>query len=177
MPAPREAGATLLAERLRFQAAGCAGLGSPLYASLLEQAADDLDEEGDVWAVLAGFEGESEWSALALRLMGAIHRIVLLGELPELARHYPSTGGDGDAEAAWPPFKRALAERRDDVRSLVTRGCQTNEVGRSAALLGGFLEVAHRTRLPLRLLELGASAGLNARWDRYRYESIGGGVG
>jgi hypothetical protein len=173
LPPPRE----VLAERLRFQAAGCAGLGSPLYASLLEKSAADLGEEGDVWAVLAGFESESEWSALALRLMGAVHRLVLVGELPELARHYPSTGGDGDAEAAWPHFKSALAERRDDVRGLVTRGCQTNEVGRSAALLGGFLEVAHRTGLPLRILELGASAGLNARWDRYRYESLAGAWG
>lgn len=173
MPAPRE----VLAERLWFQAAACAGLGSPLYASLLEKAAADLGEEGDVWAVLAGFEGESEWSALALRLMGAVHRLVLLGELPALARHYPSTGGDGDAEAAWPHFKRALVERRADVRGLLARGCQTNEVGRSAALLGGFLEVAHRTGLPLRILELGASAGLNARWDRYRYESAAGSWG
>ncbi len=144
---------------------------------MLERAADDLGAEGDVWAVLQGFESESEGSALALRLMGAVHRLVLLGELPELARHYPSTGGDGDLEAAWPHFKGALAERRGDVRDLVGRGCQTNEVGRSASLLGGFLEVAHRTGLPLRILELGASAGLNARWDRYRYESIAGAWG
>src|SRR4029077_13976724 len=102
---------------------------------------------------------------------------VLTGRLPDLARHYPSTGGDGDPEAAWPAFRTALDLHRDEISALVARPCQTNEVGRSAALVGGFLEVAHRTGLPLRILEIGASAGLNLRWDRYRYEARSGGWG
>lgn len=167
MPDPRE----VLAGWVRFQAKGCADLGSPFYAALLESAAEDLESGGAVWDALTGFENESEWSALALRLMGGVHRLVLQGRLPELEPHYPSVGGDGDASAAWPPFRDALREHRQEIRQLVARGCQTNEVGRSAALLGGFLEVAHRARLPLRILEIGASAGLNLRWDRYRYES------
>ena len=50
-------------------------------------------------------------------------------------------------------------------------------MGPVGALLGGFLEVAHRTKLPLRILEVGASAGLNLNWDRYRYESTDGAWG
>ena len=166
-----------LGKRLRRQAAWCSELGSPLYASLLESAADDLELEGPVWEVLSGFEDERGSAALSLRLMAAVHRLVLDDELPELARHYPSTGGDGDAGAAWPAFRQALVDRRDLMRELLRGGCQTNEVGRSAALFGGFLEVAHRTRRPLRIVEIGASAGLNLQWDRYRYESSEGAWG
>jgi hypothetical protein len=167
LPDPRE----VLAGWLRFQAKGCVELGSPFYASLLESAAADLDSGGPVFDALTGFETESERSAVPLRFMGGVHRFVLEGRLPQLEPHYPSVGGDGDAGAAWPAFRDALREHRQEIRRLVARGCQTNEVGRSAALLGGFLEVAHRTGLPLRILEIGASAGLNLRWDRYRYES------
>src|SRR6202035_2932052 len=91
LPAPRE----VLSGRLRFQAKGCAELGSPFYAELLQLAAADLEAGGAVWELLAGYETESEWSALALRFMGAVHRLVLQDRLPELAPRYPSVGGDG----------------------------------------------------------------------------------
>ncbi len=162
-----------LAGRLRWQARGCAVLGSPFYARLLESATSDLEACGPVWDVLSGFEVEDRGSAIALRLLAPIHRKVLSGELPQLDRHYPSTGGDGDATAAWPRFREFLEGNVAWVRRELERPCQTNEVGRSAALLGGFLEVSHRTRKPLRILELGASAGLNLRWDRYHYQSAG----
>ena len=41
---------------------------------------------------------------------------------------------------------------------------------RSLCLIGGFLTVARETGLPLRCLEIGASAGLNLNWDRYAYD-------
>jgi hypothetical protein len=66
-----------------------------------------------------------------------------------------------------------LARKRDELRELVALPVQTNEVGRSAALLFGFLAVAACAPLPLRTLELGASAGLNSNWDRYRYDVEG----
>ena len=166
-----------VAGRLAWQAEWCERLGSPLYAALMLRAAEDARAGGPVWRALEGHEGDPVESMLQLRLMGAVHRLVLEGRAPELARHYPSAGGDGDPDAAWPAFRRLLADRVEQVRTLVGRPVQTNEVGRSAALIGGLLLVVRTTGLPLVLLELGSSAGLNLRLDRFRYEAAAGVLG
>jgi hypothetical protein len=98
-----------------------------------------------------------------LLLLAAVHRMTLEGRLPEAARYYPSLGGRTDVEALWPHFLEAVP------RAVLPVCVQTNEIGRSCALLPGFLEVARRTGLPLRLLEIGASAGLNLRWDYFPF--------
>jgi hypothetical protein len=54
---------------------------------------------------------------------------------------------------------------------------QTNEVRRCTALLPAFLTIARETRLPVELLELGPSAGLNLLVDRYRYRYAAGAWG
>jgi hypothetical protein len=168
--------AASLAARMREQAAACEVMGSPLYARLLEATAADLEADGPSREVLPG-----KLLDTPLRFMAAMHRLVLTGRAPELARHFPSAGGGAGAGAGgdtiggdpWPAFRQALAEHGDEIRSLLDLPCQTNEVGRSVALLGGFLLVARETGLPLALAEIGASAGLNLRWDRYRYKTVG----
>jgi len=163
---------TAVADLLRLQAGWCDRLGSPLYARLLDHAARDVLGGGPVAELLRAHESDTPGSALALRLMGSVHRLVLEGGLPGLAPYYPSVGGRGDGDAAWPEFRSAVERHAGTLAALVARPVQTNEVGRSSALLGGFLLVA-RNGLPLRLLEVGASAGLNLRWDHYRYECGG----
>ena len=159
-------------EHLRWQAEACARLGSLLYGELLSRAAEDAEAGGPI-ARVVGERPASTASALGLRLMGSVHRLVLRGEAPSLARTYPSAGGHADPEAAWPAFLALVEERFDAVNAGLDRPVQTNEVGRAAALVGGFLEVARATGLPLRVFEVGASAGLNLRWDRFFYEARG----
>jgi hypothetical protein len=159
-----------IAAQLAHQTGWFERLGSPLYERLLERLLEDLHARGPVLDVLAGHQDDRRGTLLPLRLMGAIHRFVLEGRAPDLARHYPSVGGDGDAQRAWTALRALLESERDALRELVKRPVQTNEVGRSAALYCGFAWLAQRTALPLSLREIGASAGLNLRWDRFRFE-------
>jgi hypothetical protein len=163
--------AETIAGLLRFQSAACGYVGSPLYEDLLARAADDYERGGPTLRVLEGREDDPKDSALALRLMGAVHRLALTGRAPALARRYAAA--DGDDERTWEAFRATLEDRADELRPLVERPVQTNEVGRCAALLPGFLDVAARTGKPLRMLEVGASAGLNLGWSEYRYEAGG----
>jgi hypothetical protein len=148
-------------------------VGSRFYAGLLERMRDDSAAGGPVRTALSGHEHDriDEWDGF--RLLAGVHRVVLAGDAGELRRHFPSTGGDGDAAAAWPAIRALIASGRAELVEALAHPLQTNAPTRSKALVGAHCLVAERTGLPLRLLELGASAGLNLRVDRFRYEQDG----
>lgn len=159
--------------QLRVGAGACRTMGSPLYDHLLRHAATDCADGGPTWTVLADHVAPGRGDALALRLMAAVHRLVLDRRAPQLATFYPSVGGTGSLDGVWEAFRATLAADLTGTSALVGRPCQTNEVGRSAALAVGFAEVMRETGLPLRLREVGASAGLNLRCDHFRVGGAG----
>ena len=162
-----------LVRALRLQGQFCRSAGSEFTARMLEQAADDVAAGGPVTALLAPWASTPLQAifndAAALRLAAAVHDLALSGEEAELSAGYAAL----DPARAWTAARATIPTQRARLARFMEHEPQTNEVRRSIALLGGFLEVAAETGLPLRIFEIGASAGLNLSWDRYRYE-LGG---
>jgi hypothetical protein len=163
-----------LVEAFRIQARVCAAMGSPFSAGLLERAAADGGAGGPVAQILSPWaEATREVlmkDAAPLRLLGAAHDLALSGEDAALQAAWPSPDRAGDLEGAWAALAGAMRAGPRRFADFVTHEPQTNEARRSVCLLGGFLEAARATGLPLRTWELGASAGLNQLWDLYRYD-------
>jgi hypothetical protein len=134
---------------------------SPLYERVARQWADDED-------ALETVIGWARPTELPIRVFAAVHDLTLREPGLDLASIY--RGGSADP---WPPFRRILLDRRDELATSVReRSIQTNEVGRSAMLVPVFTW-AHQSvgaDRPLALVELGPSAGLNLLFDRYHVE-------
>ena len=153
------------------QAGACAALGSPLTAALCRTLPQGLTD-GPVAARVRNWPGDPSTAAdsLPLRLCGALHALVLTGADAPLAAAYAAGAVPADLLA------RVLDDHADAILSWLDSPPQTNEVARAAALIGAARLLATLNPLPLRLLELGASAGLNLNFDRYHLGAEGAGV-
>ena len=164
-----------LAQAWRKQVTYCDANASPFTARVLEAAWADWQRGGALRELLPDWPGDASVDAVPLRVAGALHSLALDGSDPILASLYPPRRDTFDAQAAPAAIGAALHRHADRVRDYLTGAPQTNEIGRSAVLLGGFARIAVTTELPLSLLEIGASAGLNQLWHRYRYALGDGG--
>ncbi|HQU68025.1 MAG TPA: DUF2332 family protein [Albidovulum sp.] len=147
------------------QAQSCAALGSPFTARLLTLLAERGLPEGPVLDRITGWPGDitSRGASLALRVVGALHGLVLEGRAPGLAAAYPPAEGEGLYERAC----EAILGEAGWINTRLDLPPQTNEVGRSAVPIAAAHWLAAVTGLPMRLSELGASAGLNLNFDHY----------
>jgi hypothetical protein len=157
---------TSLADAWSRQIAWCDDNGSPFTARVLEAAWADRERGGALAGLLPGWPGDAGADAVPLRVAGALHALALSGRDEILAALYPPRRQSGELVSA---VASAMATHRDVIADYLAVAPQTNEIGRSAALLPGFAEIARATGLPLSTFEIGASAGLNQLWHRYRY--------
>lgn len=166
-----------LEDLIEVQRAGCLDNGSALYGDVLEAVADDVRRGGVSARILGPWVDRPFADAVVLRFLAAAHRLVLDGRVPDLAACYPSVGGVPTHDVGR-RFLRVVEDHEVEIAAAMPLGVQTNEPGRSASMLGGFLQAAADTGVDrLRVLEIGASAGLNLRFDAYRYECEDGALG
>ena len=155
----------------RFQAGIARELGSPFVARLCELFAERLGTNGAIATRLAEWPSHESIAKLAvpLRVVGALHALVLEGRNAELAAVFPPSAVEPSDEALWQAVQTSMAAQADFILARLASAPQTNEVRRAAVLLPAFLSIAAQARLPMVLSEVGASAGLNLLWDRFGY--------
>lgn len=165
----------------RAQAEWCRLLGSPFTSLLCALAAERLDRSTPVGEAILSWPGDPDAKAdsVPLRFAGALNGLVRKGRLPELARLYPPNPLP-DGEALWTAIAKALTTAGPDIEPWLDQPPQTNEVARSSILYAGLCWLWAHFPLPMRLYEVGASAGLNLNLDRYAYrfgEDVFGAMG
>lgn len=160
------------------QARWCRGSGAPLTAAVCEAAVIACDATSATGRTLIGWQGDAMADALMMRVTGACNAMVRAGRAPELAALYPPAATPTPAQIA-AALRDLLADpvRDAELCGWLSRPPQTNEVARSGVLMPGMMVIAAATGLPLRLFELGCSAGLNLNLDRFGYDFCGVQVG
>jgi len=150
------------------QADACRSLGSPFTAELCLLLADTIDRGSAFGARLLDWPDTARDDAVALRACGALHALARSGLEPDLTAHYPPNPFDTEGLRA--AIRGAIGRHDEFLTKYLDSPPQTNEVARSAIVLGGLQLIARETGQPLELLEIGSSAGLNLMLDDYRYD-------
>ncbi len=142
---------------------------APFTARVVQRSRDWLASDQNAAAAFDELADDPLAAALALRWAAALHHLALRGLMPWAGLWPPGpteAATDGALDAA---ILLAWVEQRLHCDAALSLPPQTNEVQRSAALLPGLLHVAASTGLPIVLLEIGSSAGLNLWCERHRH--------
>lgn len=135
------------------------------YARAMEPATADLIRRCGIDPAIQDLLPDGPTWDVPHRLTAAVDWLVDMGKAEDYREQSDS----------WSTFRATVLSHADWVRAFVhEQPVQTNEVQRCFPLLPIFLTIGLTCRLPLDLLELGASAGLNLLWDRYQYRYVAG---
>jgi len=154
------------------QARSNRALGSPFTAKVLTVAAECIAPGRPVTDKMHGFGGEigNRGASLPLRFLAGLHSLVLTGACPELVACYPPNPKPDDAALA-AAITTAIDDHAEVLLRCLDQPPQTNEVRRAAVMIAAAQWLADRFDLTRFVAsELGASAGLNLMWDRFRLD-------
>ena len=160
-----------LADHFRGLAATVERDGGVVYPAICRGVADDT-------RVLSLLDGTPLPQRRPLLLLAAVHFLLLSGVEHPLAKYYDTVAQvrgtiyEAPADDVSMLFAAFCEDNRRELEHVIaTHTTQTNEVGRCTALLPGLCHVAARYdwKVPLSLLDLGTSAGLNLLFDDYAY--------
>lgn len=157
-----------LRDALRHQAGSNRHLGSPFTARVLDLLAERIQPGTPLTDRMFNWPGEigPRGHSVPLRLLAGLHALVLTGACPALKAKYPPNPAPADA-SLWAAIQGALNDHTALLDQWLDNPPQTNEVRRAAVLIAAGHWLAARYDLPIRMYELGASAGLNLMWDRF----------
>ncbi|RYY28356.1 MAG: DUF2332 domain-containing protein [Sphingomonadales bacterium] len=156
-------------EAYRFQNKYCVAMDAPITGRVVLALADCLSRDSRTGARALDWESEPTKAALPLRTVGGLHSLALKG----IALVDVFSGAVTDPEDVKAALSAALIAHDDALYHWLDGPPQTNEAGRSGALMCGLIEVSRRLGQPLEVIEIGSSAGLNLLIDRYRFD-LGG---
>ena len=154
-----------VSDAFSFQSKACADLGSPFMEQLCGLFAERKWRDTQAKHVVSNWVGNLSPSAdsVPLRMAGALHALHLTKRAFEGV--YPPENVTDDV--LWGAVCDVMTREDDFICEWIKSAPQTNEVRRSAAILAAGHVVAKLFGLPLRTSELGASGGLNLKWDQY----------
>ncbi len=159
------------AQGIAWQADHSRTNGGAATARIVAAMAPLLSGDTEVGRRMANWPGRVLEAAMPLRLAGGLHWLLLSGTDNRLALVYAGKVTD---QAKIDALVAAVVQDHDAALLPWFDGPpQTNEAGRSAALMGGLLWLSQRLGPKFELLEIGSSAGANTMMERYTYD-LGG---
>ena len=149
----------------RFARVEAKDLASPMYEVLARGVSNDRN-------LLEIAAYTRKYQPAPNMLFAAVQYLLLKGVKHPLSAHYPIIGGEVQPDRnAFADFRDFSFRHGESIIELIrSRRTQTNVVRRCTCLLPAFSLVSQESRLPLALIDIGASAGLNLNFDRYHYE-------